>query len=87
MCFTTQKLVNLTSRHLSVPDLLCSNCPNYGNQCPKNMFCNKLEDIKQINVEYQYNNLVNAFFTVYKAASQEDWSTLMYEKMGKLILY
>ena len=62
-CFSTRNLINLTSRDLAVPDVLCSNNPDYGNQCPSNMFCNELKDIKSINLEYQYDNLINAFFT------------------------
>lgn len=83
-CFVTRNAENATIRDLAIPDRICSNHPNYGNQCPANMFCNELKDVKSVHLEYQYDNLVNAFFTVYKAASQEEWSVLMYEKLDQM---
>lgn len=85
-CFRSKEIVNLTSRDLAVPDALCSN-ENHGNHCPSNMFCGELKNIKNVHLEYQYNNLINAFFTTYKAASQEDWATLMYEKLDQMPAY
>lgn len=83
-CFATKNAENATIRDLAVPDQICSNDPNYGNQCPTNMFCNELKEVKSVHLEYQYDNLVNAFFTVYKAASQEEWSVLMYDAMDQM---